>query len=92
MNSPCGPRSRRRPHPRAETEPAGPEVTGELVLQRAEAGDPAAIELVERQGRRLARIVGVLGSLYDPELVIVSGRIAAGIEPVLRVTRPLLVR
>ncbi|RZI55242.1 MAG: ROK family protein, partial [Rubrivivax sp.] len=37
-----------------------------------------------------ARIVGVLGSMFDPERIIVCGSIAEGIEPVLQAARAAL--
>ena len=39
---------------------------------------------------RLARIAGVFGSLYDPERIVVSGGLAAGVEELLVVARRLL--
>lgn len=77
--------------------PEGPFATmapGELnarrVLELAAAGDPDAIKVTTALGRSLARIVGVLGSMFDPARVIVCGGIADGIEPVLDSARSLL--
>lgn len=65
-------------------------LTGRVVAELAREGDDTATELVRRLGPRLARIAGLLGSLYNPERVIVSGAIAAGIEPALEVAREVL--
>jgi len=56
---------------------------GREVLELAAAGDPLATEATGAVGRVLARIVGVLGNMFDPERVIVCGAIADGIQPVL---------
>ncbi|WP_223848779.1 MULTISPECIES: ROK family protein [Microbacterium] len=58
-------------------------VHGREVLELAAAGDPLAREATDAVGRVLARIVGVLGNMFDPERVIVCGAIADGIQPVL---------
>ena len=59
------------------------QVHGRDVLELAAGGDPLAIEITDAIGRVLARIVGVLGNMFDPERVIVCGAIADGIQPVL---------
>jgi len=58
-------------------------VQGRDVLELAAAGDPMAVQVTEAIGHVLARIVGVLGNMFDPERVIVCGAIADGIQPVL---------
>ena len=65
-------------------------IDGEQVLRLAAAGDPVARQAAERTGQSLARIVGVLGSMFDPERIIVCGSIAEGIEPVLHAARAAL--
>lgn len=65
-------------------------IDGEQVLRLAAAGDPVARRAVEQTGHSLARIVGVLGSMFDPERIIVCGSIAEGIEPVLQAARAAL--
>lgn len=56
---------------------------GRDVLELAAAGDPLAVEVTDAVGHVLARIVGVLGNMFDPDRVIVCGAIADGIQPVL---------
>lgn len=60
------------------------------VLAAAAAGDPDAVLVCSRVGEKLARIVGVLGSMYDPARVIVCGAIAESIEPVIAAARAVL--
>lgn len=62
------------------------------ILRLAADGDADAVRVTERVGEMLARIVGVLGSMYDPERVIVCGSFADAIGPVLEATRRFLPR
>lgn len=61
-----------------------------LVLTLAASGDANAVLITERVGATLARVVGVLGSMYDPSRVIVCGAVAESIEPVLAAARRIL--
>lgn len=61
-----------------------------LVLTLAASGDPDARLVTDRVATVVARIVGVLGSMYDPARVIVCGAVAESIEPVLAEARSLL--
>ncbi|MCK2034828.1 ROK family protein [Microbacterium sp. SSW1-49] len=61
-----------------------------LVLTLATSGDPDALLVTSRVGATVARIVGVLGSMYDPARVIVCGAVAESIEPVLAAARRIL--
>ena len=61
-----------------------------LVLTLAASGDPDAVLVTSRVGATVARIVGVLGSMYDPARVIVCGAVAESIEPVLTAARRIL--
>lgn len=61
-----------------------------LVLTLAASGDADALLVAERVGAVVARIVGVLGSMYDPARVIVCGAVAESIEPVLAAARRIL--
>ena len=61
-----------------------------LVLTLAASGDPDALRVAERVGATVARVVGVLGSMYDPARVIVCGAVAESIEPVLAAARRIL--
>ncbi|MCK3769250.1 ROK family protein [Microbacterium aerolatum] len=61
-----------------------------LVLTLAASGDADAVLVADRVGATLARIVGVLGSMYDPARVVVCGAVAESIEPVLAAARRIL--
>lgn len=61
-----------------------------LVLTLAASGDADALRVTERVGATLARVVGVLGSMYDPARVIICGAVAESIEPVLAAARRIL--
>lgn len=60
------------------------------VLALAADGDPAAVSIAEQVGTILAEIVSVLGSMFDPQRVLVSGAIASGIETVVASARRAL--
>jgi len=57
------------------------------VLSMAARGDADALRIVDRVGLALARIVSVLGSMFDPERVVVSGAIADGVDEVVAAAR-----
>lgn len=63
------------------------ELDGRRVLDAAAAGDPDARAIAERVGAALARIVSVLGSMFDPQRVVISGAVAAGMDDVVRAAR-----
>ena len=63
------------------------DVDGRRVLELAAQGDPDAQLIADRVGLMLARIVSVLGSMYDPSRVIVCGAISAGIGAVVETAR-----
>ncbi|MCC9053134.1 ROK family protein [Microbacterium sp. F2E] len=75
-----------------EVDPASPlalapEIDGRVVLELAAAGDPDARRITARVSRVLALIVSVLGSIFDPSLVVVSGAVAAGVDEVADAAR-----
>lgn len=76
--------------------PASPLADGSTdaraILRLAAEGDPDALGVADSVGEMLARIIGVLGSMYDPERVVVCGSIADALEPVLEATRRYLPR
>ncbi|WP_060916363.1 ROK family protein [Microbacterium oleivorans] len=57
------------------------------VLAMAARDDADALRIVDRVGLALARIVSVLGSMFDPERVVVSGAIADGVHEVVAAAR-----
>lgn len=68
----------------------GARIDPRVVLVAAAEGDPDAVLVCSRVGEKLARIVGVLGSMYDPARVIVCGAIAESIQPVITAARAML--
>jgi len=69
---------------------AAGEPDARAVLELAAGGDADAQVIVDRLGAVLARIVSVLGSMFDPQRVIVSGAIASGIDAVVAAARRAL--
>ncbi len=65
-------------------------ITGRTVFELAQAGDPWAGEIVERGGALLARVVGVLASLFDPARVVISGAPAGAAERLIAVAQDLV--
>ncbi|GAB3633251.1 ROK family transcriptional regulator [Microbacterium shaanxiense] len=65
-------------------------IDSRVVLTLAASGDADAVLVTDRVGATVARVVGVLGSMYDPSRVIVCGAIAESIEPVLAAARRIL--
>ncbi|WP_426187088.1 ROK family protein [Microbacterium sp. TWP3-1-2b2] len=65
-------------------------IDSRVVLTLAASGDADAVLITDRVGATVARIVGVLGSMYDPSRVIVCGAVAESIEPVLAAARRIL--
>lgn len=61
---------------------AGAAAEAEEVLAAAAAGEAVALSLVQTAGERLARVVVTLASLFDPELVVLSGGAAGAREVV----------
>ncbi|WP_369045126.1 ROK family protein [Sinomonas sp. P10A9] len=52
------------------------EVTAEVVFAAARDGDPGALRVLGRLSERMARVVAVLGTLLNPELVVLGGAVA----------------
>lgn len=78
-----------------EADPAGAlaradHLDARAVLELAAAGDRDAQRVTERVSRVLARIVSVLGSMFDPRVVVVSGAVSAGVEQVAASARAAL--
>lgn len=66
------------------------DLSAEMVFAAAADGDAVAMDIVNRLGERLARVVEVLGSLLDVERVIVGGGIAATAQPVIEKAKKVL--
>lgn len=66
------------------------EIDGKLVLELAAGGDPDALRIADRVGQVLARVAAVLGSLFDPQLIVVCGGVSTGVEHVVAAARESL--
>jgi glucokinase len=68
----------RDPGGRLATLAGGPQqVTGEIVFQAAKEGDQAAIALFERTGYWLGVGIASLITIFDPDVVVIGGGLAA---------------
>ncbi len=52
------------------------DVTAEAVFSAADDGDPAARAVLGRLAERMARVIAVLSTLLNPELVVLGGAVA----------------
>ncbi|MFJ4036449.1 ROK family protein [Microbacterium sp. NPDC090007] len=59
-------------------------IDAKTVLDLAATGDAGALAIAREVGAALAGVVGIFGSLFDPDRVIVSGAIAEGADPIIR--------
>ncbi|WP_394254875.1 ROK family protein [Pseudoclavibacter helvolus] len=65
----------------------GEDIDGKLVLEAARDGDADASHIVAEVGGVLARIAGLVVSLFDPARVIVAGGVAPGAEGLIAAAR-----
>lgn len=56
---------------------AGGTVTAEMVFQAADGGDAVASAILNRIALRLARVVAMFGTMFNPTLVVIGGAVAA---------------
>ena len=81
------------PGGRLATLAGGPQrVTGEIVFQAAKEGDQAAIALFERTGYWLGVGIASLITIFDPDMVVVGGGLAATGEVLLAPARASMER
>ena len=62
-------------------------IDARLVVELAAAGDGDAQALVARAGSMLARVLSVLGSMFDPQRIVVSGAVAGGVGVIADIAR-----
>ena len=55
----------------------GRELTGPLVTEMAQAGDPVAVDCIAEIGRRLGIGVASLVNIFNPEVVVIGGGVSA---------------
>ncbi|HET9646746.1 MAG TPA: ROK family protein [Microlunatus sp.] len=53
------------------------------VFRAAERGDPVAERIVRQLGERFTRIIATLAIIHDPEVIVITGRIAHACGPVI---------
>lgn len=63
------------------------ELTGRRVFEAIEAGDRDALHIADQLGERLARVVTVIESFYDPELIVVSGAVGPAMLRIIELAR-----
>ncbi|MET4093100.1 ROK family transcriptional regulator [Arthrobacter sp. UYCu712] len=55
---------------------AGGTASARRVFEDAAAGDPAALEILDRISERMARVIASIASLINPEQVVIGGAVA----------------
>jgi predicted NBD/HSP70 family sugar kinase len=55
---------------------AGGTASARRVFEDAAAGDPAALQILERISERMARVIASIASLINPEQVVIGGAVA----------------
>lgn len=68
------------------------EIPAEAVFAAAAQGDQVAQQILDSIGRRIARVVAIMATFTDPELVVIGGAVAASSEVLLKPLREELVR
>ena len=53
------------------------------VFEAAAAGDPVAEEILDRIARRMARVLALVSSFFDPRLIVIGGAVAASATALL---------
>ena len=51
-------------------------VTAEIVFTAAAHGDPTASAILDRLATRLANVIATIGTVFNPELVVVAGAVS----------------
>jgi predicted NBD/HSP70 family sugar kinase len=64
-------------------EPGTTRVSARFVFEAAAGGDGAAQQILERIARRMARVISLLGTFLNPELVVIGGAVAASASMLL---------
>ena len=54
-----------------------------LVFEAAAAGDPVAVEILNRIAARMARVLALVSSFFDPRLIVIGGAVAASATALL---------
>lgn len=70
--------------------PGGGPISATRVLAAARDGDPVGRGIVAAMAERFARVVAAIETLYDPELIVIGGAVAAAGDVVLEPIRSRL--
>ncbi|MCC3298961.1 ROK family protein [Arthrobacter caoxuetaonis] len=60
-------------------------VSARYVFEAAAAGDGAAAEILDRIGRRMARVLALVSTFFDPRIIVLGGAVAASATALLPV-------
>ena len=71
---------------------AGGEASARRVFEDAEAGDPAALAILDRISDRMARVIASVASFINPEQVVIGGAVAESAAALLPRITALLPR
>jgi predicted NBD/HSP70 family sugar kinase len=63
------------------------DVTAEAVFAAAHDGDPGASRVLARLARHMSRVVAILGTVFNPELVVLGGAVASAAAALLPAIR-----
>ncbi|NWL13698.1 sugar kinase [Paenarthrobacter nitroguajacolicus] len=58
-------------------------LTAEMVFRAAKEGDHAARKVMDRMAHRMARVIGSISTLVNPELVVIAGAVAASAQALI---------
>lgn len=67
-------------------------VSARYVFEAAAAGDETATEILERIGKRMARVLVLVSTFFDPRLIVIGGAVAASATALLPVMTDELAR
>jgi predicted NBD/HSP70 family sugar kinase len=67
--------------------PGTSRVSARFVFEAAARQDAVALEILDRIARRIARVIAVLGTFLDPELVVIAGAVAGSAAALLPTIR-----
>ena len=67
-------------------------VSARYVFEAAAAGDMTAAEILERIGKRMARVLALVSTFFDPRLIVIGGAVAASATALLPVMTDELAR
>jgi predicted NBD/HSP70 family sugar kinase len=58
-------------------------VRADIVFEAARAGDGVALAVLERIADRMARVIGLLDTLLNPQVVVIGGGVSKGMDVLL---------